>query len=134
MTKYTRTILQCLAIGAAFVLLNGCGKPTPPAQPSAAKGQNGTTEKAHDLAVPVSAANCAKHGIPASRCAFCDPSLVQKLGFCAEHDVAEAWCTRCTPILIAAFKKEGDWCAEHGLPKSQDDICKATDAAQAKPG
>lgn len=78
----------------------------------------------HGPQAPISAERCAKHNIPASRCAFCDPSLVEKLGFCKEHDIAEAWCTRCSPILIAAFKKEGDWCADHGLPKSQCKICK----------
>jgi len=66
---------------------------------------------------------CAKHHIPLAVCAFCDLSLKEKLGFCKGHDVAEALCTRCSPILIPAFKIEGDWCEEHGLPESQCKIC-----------
>lgn len=73
---------------------------------------------------------CAKHHIPESIDAFCHPELVEKLGHCSGHDVAEAFCTRCSPTLIAAFKAEGDWCAEHGLPESQCKQCNA-DAAPA---
>jgi hypothetical protein len=67
---------------------------------------------------------CEKHRIPKTICAFCDPSLVESLGFCHGHDVPEAFCTRCSPVLISAFKIEGDWCAEHGLPESQCAACK----------
>jgi hypothetical protein len=66
---------------------------------------------------------CATHNIPELICAFCDSSLIEKYGHCGGHDVAEVLCTRCHPELIAAFKAENDWCAEHGLPESQCAIC-----------
>jgi hypothetical protein len=68
---------------------------------------------------------CAKHHIPESIDAFCHPELVESLGFCRGLDVAEAFCTRCSPMLIAAFKAENDWCAEHSLPESQCKLCGA---------
>jgi hypothetical protein len=74
-------------------------------------------------AVPADEALCEKHRIPERLDAFCHPELVQSMGYCKGHDVAEAFCTRCSPILIAAFKAEGDWCAEHGLPESQCKLC-----------
>jgi hypothetical protein len=77
---------------------------------------------------------CAKHNIPKAICAFCDPSLVEKLGFCHGHGVPEAFCTRCSGILIGAFKIEGDWCAEHGLPESQCEVCKAAGDGNASTG
>lgn len=64
-----------------------------------------------------------KHGLEDNQCAFCDPSLVEKLGYCKGHEVAEAFCTRCSPYLIPAFQQEGDWCAEHNLPDSQCKQC-----------
>lgn len=69
-------------------------------------------------------AMCAQHNVPESMCPFCDPSLIEKLGHCNGHDVPEALCTRCNSQLVAAFKAEGDWCHEHGLPESQCLICK----------
>lgn len=77
-------------------------------------------------------ADC-RHGLSAGECAFCDPSLVEGLGWCNGHDVPEAFCTRCNPVLIAAFKVEGDWCAEHGLPESQCTVCNAPLAAAKLP-
>ena len=64
------------------------------------------------------AANC-EHGIAKAKCPFCTPSLIQSDGFCKEHDVAEALCVKCRPYLESAFKAKGDWCSEHGAPKSQ---------------
>jgi len=73
---------------------------------------------------------CA-HDIDADRCPFCKPELIESLGWCDGHDVAEALCTRCNSRLIPAFKAQGDWCAEHGLPESQCAICAAGPAAVA---
>jgi cobalt-zinc-cadmium efflux system membrane fusion protein len=42
---------------------------------------------------------------------------------CAEHGIADSLCTRCHPELAALFKKKGDWCPEHRMPESQDDLC-----------
>ncbi len=75
------------------------------------------------IAIGDNPAPCENHGIPEVACPFCDPSLVEKRGHCGAHGVAEALCTRCNPVLIAAFKAEGDWCAEHGLPESQCQVC-----------
>lgn len=88
-------------------------------------------------ALVASAPKCAKHGIPEAVCAFCHPELVETLGFCHGHDVPEAFCTRCSKVLIPAFKVEGDWCEEHGLPTSQCPICKGesnTNSEQSDPG
>jgi cobalt-zinc-cadmium efflux system membrane fusion protein len=40
-----------------------------------------------------------------------------------EHRVPSALCTQCTPALIAAFKSQGDWCNEHGVPETQCFAC-----------
>lgn len=65
------------------------------------------------------------HEIAEDRCPFCNPALVDSLGWCGGHDVPEAYCTRCNPVLIPAFKATDDWCAEHGLPESQCALCSA---------
>ena len=39
---------------------------------------------------------CAEHGI--ERCPFCDPALLESMGFCKEHGVPEAICSRCRRI------------------------------------
>ncbi len=65
------------------------------------------------------------HEIDEALCPFCNPSLIETLGWCGGHDVPEAYCTRCNPEVIPAFKATGDWCAEHGLPESQCAICGA---------
>jgi hypothetical protein len=83
-------------------------------------------EHGRAIDIPDDPVLCTKHGVPEVVCPFCDPSLVETLGWCKGHDVAEALCTRCNPVLIAAFKAEGDWCAEHGLPESQCLICSGT--------
>ncbi|GMU21399.1 MAG: hypothetical protein AMXMBFR13_14920 [Phycisphaerae bacterium] len=72
---------------------------------------------------------CLTHQIEEARCPFCNPDLIQKLGFCSGHGVPEAVCTRCNAALIPAFKAERDWCEEHGLPESQ---CAKCDPAAAE--
>lgn len=42
---------------------------------------------------------------------------------CAEHGVPENECTRCDPSLIQKFKNKGDWCGEHNVPESQCATC-----------
>ena len=64
---------------------------------------------------------CAKHSIES--CPFCDPTLIEKLGWCGGHGVPEAVCTRCNAVLIEAFQAEGDWCGKHELPESQCEFC-----------
>ena len=69
------------------------------------------------------AAETCPHGVEAGGCPFCDPTLVESMGFCHGHGVPEAYCTRCNPGVIPAFKALGDWCAGHDLPESQCLIC-----------
>ncbi len=70
-----------------------------------------------------SEAQVCPHGLTTSTCAFCDPTLIESLGFCGAHGVPEAFCTRCNEKLIVAFQSINDWCAEHRLPESQCTIC-----------
>ncbi len=53
---------------------------------------------------------CEAHGV--ARCPFCDPSLLESMGFCSGHGVPEAICTRCRDDLEEgpAFAKSA-----HGL-------------------
>ncbi|MHC4429599.1 MAG: efflux RND transporter periplasmic adaptor subunit, partial [Planctomycetota bacterium] len=87
---------------------------------------------ARPSAAPADRALC-RHGLAVQACAFCDPGLVDALGWCNGHGVPEALCTRCNRDLIAAFRVEGDWCAEHGLPESQCAVCKPSLTAAAAP-
>lgn len=64
-----------------------------------------------------------EHKLLSHQCAFCDPSLIESLGFCHGHGVPEAFCTRCSPHLIPAFQFLKDWCEEHSLPESQCKKC-----------
>ncbi len=73
--------------------------------------------------VPAAAGGLCPHNIDVKGCAFCDPTLIETLGFCGEHGVPEAFCTRCDPALVPAFVARNDWCAEHTLPESQCVIC-----------
>jgi cobalt-zinc-cadmium efflux system membrane fusion protein len=66
---------------------------------------------------------CVEHEVAESRCPFCNPSLVETMGFCEGHGVPEALCTRCDPDVIPAFQAVGDWCAGHEIPESQCEIC-----------
>ncbi len=112
------------AAGAWFYLKGSRTAETPPAgvaAPASAPGDGG--EHGRGVAIPENPTLCSAHGIPEVVCPFCDPGLIKERGHCGGHDVAEALCTRCNPVLIAAFKAEGDWCAEHGLPESQCLIC-----------
>jgi len=67
------------------------------------------------------AAACREHGV--ARCPFCDPRLVETMGFCGEHGVPEAVCTRCRGDLEGAFRAAGDWCDGHALPESHCEAC-----------
>ncbi|MAF66085.1 MAG: hypothetical protein CMJ84_10580 [Planctomycetes bacterium] len=64
---------------------------------------------------------CEDHGI--SRCPFCDPGLLETMGFCRGHGVPEAICNQCRGDLEAAFRAADDWCGGHGLPESQCEAC-----------
>jgi hypothetical protein len=98
--------------------------------PAPAKVDRAGESVLHGGAAAPGATLCATHRVPETVDAFCHPELVEKLGFCQGHDVPEAFCTRCSPVLIAAFKAEGDWCAEHGLPESQCASCKGESTPQ----
>lgn len=71
---------------------------------------------------PASIARCP-HGIDASKCPFCDPTRIERLGTCKEHAVPEAVCVKCRPFLKTAFIAAGDWCNEHDTPETQCAIC-----------
>ncbi|MBL4809629.1 MAG: hypothetical protein JKY43_06180 [Phycisphaerales bacterium] len=80
------------------------------------------------MAIPtdlVKSSNC-QHGISASQCPFCTPSLIESDGFCGGHDVAEALCVKCRPFLKVAFEAAGDWCPDHNTPESQCSTCNPT--------
>lgn len=66
---------------------------------------------------------CTEHGI--QRCPFCDPSLLDTMGFCKEHGVPEAICSRCRSDLEPVFRALNDWCGGHGVPESQCELCNA---------
>ncbi|MCJ8344945.1 efflux RND transporter periplasmic adaptor subunit, partial [bacterium] len=74
---------------------------------------------------------CA-HQLTFQSCAFCNPSLIESLGFCGGHGVPEAFCTRCNSSLIKAFQSIGDWCQEHKLPESQCKKCKVSEKSMIK--
>lgn len=124
--------MKPIAIAACFVVLFGAGiggaywyisRGGSPAPAPGAPANAGGSAHGKAIEIPANATLCDKHRIPEVVCPFCDPALIENRGYCGTHDVAEALCTRCSPILIAAFKVEGDWCAEHGLPESQCAIC-----------
>lgn len=71
------------------------------------------------------ATDLCRHEINTDLCAFCNPLLIESLGWCNGHDVPEAFCTRCNSYLEVAFRVENDWCEEHNLPDSQCKICNA---------
>ncbi len=64
---------------------------------------------------------CAEHGI--ERCPFCDPALLESMGFCKEHGVPEAICSRCRADLEPVFRARNDWCGGHGVSESQCELC-----------
>lgn len=71
-------------------------------------------------------ATACPHSIDSSKCPFCDPSRVERLGMCKEHGVPEALCVKCKPYLRAAFVAALDWCGEHETPESQCAVCNPT--------
>ena len=137
--KYITVVIVLLALGAggAFAYLKFAKQPenktapntelVSPAQldPSIEHGESTSSAASmlHGGTADAAQPTCAKHKIPAALCGFCNPKLIEELGFCHGHGVPEAFCTRCSPLLIAAFKAENDWCAEHGLPESQCATC-----------
>ena len=82
---------------------------------------------------PAVAAACA-HGMTDPNCPFCDPSLVESMGFCQGHGVPEAYCVKCFPAVAAAFKATGDWCGEHAVPESLCELCNPGVLAKYAPG
>ncbi len=44
--------------------------------------------------------------------------------WCTEHGVPESMCIRCNSALIEAFKARGDWCSSHEVPASLCSICR----------
>ncbi len=64
---------------------------------------------------------CPKHEV--EDCPFCQPSLLDEMGFCKGHGVPEAVCTKCRGDLEEAFRSESDWCEGHGLPESHCEAC-----------
>ncbi|PCJ17700.1 MAG: hypothetical protein COB02_12845 [Candidatus Cloacimonadota bacterium] len=85
--------------------------------------QKGIPQKS-ETKVNIKIKDC-NHGLSFDTCAFCNPSLIESLGFCGGHGVPEAFCTRCDSSIIVAFKSIGDWCDEHKLPESQCKACKS---------
>lgn len=86
------------------------------AGPHRARGQTQTTSSGQAPAA-------CPHSIEPSKCPFCDPSRVEKLGMCKEHGVPEALCVKCRPFLRPAFVAALDWCKEHDTPESQCLAC-----------
>jgi cobalt-zinc-cadmium efflux system membrane fusion protein len=102
---------------------------------TAASGRQGSPPNC-DHSAP--SAYCTTHELDEARCPFCNPALVTDEGECGEHGVPEVLCYRCHPELAVAFKAEGDWCNEHQLPESQDELCNPgalarPEAGQAEP-
>lgn len=64
---------------------------------------------------------CAEHGI--ADCPFCDPSLIDTMGFCKGHGVPEALCSKCRKDIEPVFRALNDWCNGHDLPESQCEAC-----------
>ena len=118
-------LLLVVAAGAWFYLELSRPSGTAAGDAAATRLRQDADRHGRSIAIGDNPVLCENHGIPEVACPFCDPGLVQELGHCGAHDVAEALCTRCNLFLIAAFKTEGDWCAEHGLPASQCLICQS---------
>ncbi len=121
-------VLFAAGVGGGFLFLTQSGdqdsaRPSAPSGSSVVPVSEGTSQHGKSVEIPENAALCAEHHVPEVICPFCKSSLIEERGHCGAHNVAEAICTKCTPALIAAFKAEGDWCAEHGLPESQCAFC-----------
>ncbi|MCO4781136.1 MAG: efflux RND transporter periplasmic adaptor subunit [Candidatus Cloacimonetes bacterium] len=100
-------LLLCIICGASIVLYF-----------------DASTSSGPDLQQSISIEKC-EHKLEIGTCAFCDPKLIESLGFCHGHGVPEAFCTRCNSDLIVAFQHLNDWCKEHKLPESQCQLCKS---------
>jgi cobalt-zinc-cadmium efflux system membrane fusion protein len=87
--------------------------------PGCTQNQTGDNQQAS----AENAALCEEHQIAEARCPFCNPELLETMGFCDGHGVPEAICYQCDPAVIPAFKATGDWCAGHDRPESQCYIC-----------
>ncbi|MBI4819697.1 MAG: efflux RND transporter periplasmic adaptor subunit [Deltaproteobacteria bacterium] len=87
---------------------------------------------------------CAAHGFPESFCPICKPNApipdigtpTAPAGSCGGKGLPESEPeskgTKCNPELIRQFKAAGDWCEEHGFPKSACPACNPqTPPAQA---
>jgi cobalt-zinc-cadmium efflux system membrane fusion protein len=103
-----------------LAIASGCGQKG--GEKAAQGGAQSTTHAPAPHAAPAGAM-CAEHKIAEAQCVWCDPTLVEKLGFCTGHGVPEAYCYQCNTALIPAFQAVGDWCAEHNRPESQCYIC-----------
>lgn len=73
------------------------------------------------------ASGCGKEEVPqapgaAKNAAFDPREEARKAGLCP-HGVLQAICTKCNPKLVPIFQAKGDWCPEHGFPKSVCPIC-----------
>lgn len=104
----SKTLLSSVTLSLA--LLCACATDAPDNEADAPQGA-------------AAAAFCEEHQIAEARCPFCNPGLVETLGWCEGHDVPEAFCYLCNPALIPAFQATGDWCAGHDRPESQCYIC-----------
>lgn len=122
-----RVLIQLFVVGCAvgvgylYATVRGGGN-----SPAVAVNSN-------SAAAPAPQAGTCPHNIDPKGCAFCDPSLIESLGFCGEHGVPEAFCTRCNDALIPAFVARNDWCAEHTLPESQCVLCNPEIAKVVRP-
>jgi len=89
-----RRLLTLLTV-IPLAVVSGCGKQEAAKAPAAASQATAEAEKAARKAA----------------------------GLCVEHGVLEPLCTKCNPKLAPVFQAKGDWCADHGFPKSVCPIC-----------
>lgn len=128
MTKTTALVaFVALACGVGLTLaVVGVSRPHSPTAHDS-KDHTGHAHAAEDGAF------CVEHQIAEARCPWCDPTLIESLGWCDGHGVPEALCSRCTPALIPGFKAENDWCAGHDVPESQCELCDHGPTEQTPP-
>lgn len=68
---------------------------------------------------------CADDGTPeatASASSSVQPGAADP-ALCDEHGVLASVCTQCNPSLAPVFQAKGDWCGEHGFPESFCPVC-----------
>jgi len=73
-------------------------------------------------AAPGAAAMC-KHRIADAECPFLPQGTRRQARRVQGARRARAMCWQCKPSLVTAYKMEGDWCGEHGLPESKCTLC-----------